>query len=404
MVARVRVSALTPTDTTLRLPSGARMQIVERGSRLGFLPSFVPDSLLAQERFTAGGHEWLAVHRSLVAPEIDVILAAPLTAYVQPFERAAATGTFTLTVASLLALLVTAFLTTRLTGSLQRLAIAADAVAGGDLDHRVDAGGRDEVGRVGAAFNSMLENLRRTLGELSKRQALAAVGEYAAELAHAVRNGLTSVRIDLQRAEEKIARDTPGQLLVARSLESVRRLEGTVSDSLRVARGRRAPKRRVDLRLILAAAVESSESAFTDRGAVIEPRPLHGAPAWVLGNRMTLEQLFLNLLLNAAQALDRGGRAAVSLDGEGSEVRITVSDSGTGIPSADLERVFEPFYSTKADGTGLGMSIARQIAVDHGGSLRIERGPAGGTRAVVRLPTAAPPAARRTDRNAIAAP
>src|SRR5207253_9943002 len=100
----------------------------------------------------------------------DLILAAPLDASVQPFERVARTGAMTLAIVSLLALALSAVLTTRLTASLERLAVAADAVAGGDLTHRADGRGAAEVGRVAAAFNSMTESLRRTLAELSKRQ------------------------------------------------------------------------------------------------------------------------------------------------------------------------------------------------------------------------------------------
>lgn len=391
VTAEVRVSALIPADTSLQLPSGAKLQIVERDRKLALLPSFVPDSLLARDRFAADGHDWLVVHRSLAGPRLDLILAAPLTAYVQPFERAARTGMLTLTVVSVLALVLTAFVTTRLTGSLEQLAIAADAVATGDLEHRVEGGGHDEVGRVGAAFNSMVENLRRTLGELSKRQALAAVGEYAAALSHEVRNGLSAVRVDLQRAEEKMAGDAAGRSLVTRALENVKRLEGTVSDSLRSARNGRVPKRRVDLRPLLRSVAQSADGAFSERGAFLAPLAPDGAAAWILGDAMALEQLFLNLLINSAQALERGGQAAIALDVDGSEVRVVVTDTGGGISPEDLERVLEPFFSTKANGTGLGLSIARQIAVAHGGSLRIESHPGKETRVEVRLPLAAAP-------------
>lgn len=390
VIARVSVAALVSTDTSLQLPNGASLQIVERDRRRALLQSVVSDSLFSRDRFTAGGRDWLAVHRSLAAPAVDLTLAAPLAAYVEPFERAARTGVLTLTVVSLLALALSVFLTTRLTGSLKRLAVAADAVAGGDLDHRVDGRGSDEVGRVGAAFNSMVENLRRTLGELSKRQALAAVGEYAAALSHQVRNGLTAVRVDLQRAEEKMSAEVPGRPLVTRALENVRRLDGTVSDSLRVARGARAPKRRLDLRPILRSASASADSAFTERGASIVPMAADGAAAWVLGDAMALEQLFLNLLINSAQALGRNGQAAITVD-VGADVCVVVTDNGSGIPPEDLDHVLQPFYSTKANGTGLGLSIARQIAGAHGGSLRIESVPDRETRVEVRLPLAAAP-------------
>jgi two-component system, sensor histidine kinase FlrB len=108
----------------------------------------------------------------------------------------------------------------------------------------------------------------------------------------------------------------------------------------------------------------------------------------VLGDAIALEQL----LLNSAQALAPGGHARVTIDVDGTEVRLVVSDTGRGIAPADLRRVLDPFFSTKADGTGLGLPIARQIAVVHGGALTIASVAGDGTQVEVRLPLAAPPA------------
>lgn len=394
MIAHVSVASLMPADSALRLPNGAKLQIEQREPHADMLPAFAPDSLLALDRFTSDDQDWLGVHRALADPAVKLHLAAPLAAYVLPFERAAQTGLMTVAIVALLALLFTAFLITRLTRSLMQLAVAADAVAAGDLEHRVDAGGSDEVARVGAAFNSMIDNLRRILGELSKRQALAAVGEYAASLSHQVRNGLTAVRIDLQRAEEKTAPDAPERPLIARALENVKRLDDTVSTSLRAGRESRAPHRRIDIRPILRSVARSAEGAFAEHGATLGPAPELARAAWLLGDAVALEQLFLNLLLNAAQALDRGGRADLSATVVGAELLVVVTDTGRGISAEDLEHVLDPFFSTKSDGTGLGLSIARQVAMVHGGSLRIESEIGRGTTVEVRLPLAAAPSTR----------
>ena len=393
MMAHVSVASLMPTDTALSLPSNAKLQIEQLDPHLDALPAFAPDSLLARDRFTLAEHDWIGVHRALEDPLVNLHLAAPLEAYVLPFERAARTGVVTLAGASLVVLLLTTVLTTQLTGSLKRLAVAADAVAAGDLEHRVEADGTDEVGRVAAAFNSMIDNLRRTLGELYKRQALAAVGEYAASLSHQVRNGLTAVRVDLQRAEEKAAGDSPELPLIIRALENVKRLDGTVSASLRAGRDTKVGRRRLDLMRVLQSAARSADGAFSECGASLGAVTTSNGVSWVLGDALALEQLFLNLLLNAAQALERGGRAEVSAAIDGVDLVVEVKDTGRGISPDDLERVMDPFYSTRADGTGLGLSIARQIAVAHGGSLRISSVLAEGTTVAVRLPLAAAPSA-----------
>ena len=390
VTAHVSLTAVLPIESSVRLPNGARLQWVHRATRLSLLPAFAPDALLDLDRFTTTDADWLAVRRSLSDPQVDLVLAAPLGAYVRPFERVARTGTVALALVSLLALSLSAFLTTRLTSSLERLAVAADAVAQGDLAHRVDGRGAGEVRRVAAAFNSMTESLRRSLAELSKRQALAAAGEFAVSLSHEVRNGLTAVRVDLQRAEEAAA-DAPGRALITRALENVRRLDGTVSGSLRVARGGRSPRRRLDLGPVAAAAALGAESTFAEHGATLDPRTDSSLPAWVLGDAIALEQLLRNLLLNSAQAMGPGGRASLTVDIDGADVCIVVSDTGGGISAEDLEHVLDPLFSTKAEGTGLGLPIARQIAVAHGGSLTIASVPGDGTRVEVRLPLAASP-------------
>ena len=391
LIARIDVASLLAIDASLQLPNGARLQVVQRDTGRSLLPTFAPDSLLARDRFTTDGVDWLAVRHALDDPDITLTMAAPLGAYVEPFERAARIGGMALGVVALMAFVLSAWLTTRLTASIERLAVAADAVARGDLDQRVHGHGVGEVGRLAAAFNSMTESLRRTLAELTKRQALAAAGEYAASLAHEVRNGLTAVRVDLQRAEEQIARDAPGGPLITRALENVKRLDGTVTGSLRVARRSRGPRRRLDLVPLIAAAAQGAESAFNEHRAALNPWTTPGAPVWVLGDATTLQQLFLNLLLNAAQAMGPGGRASVAIDIDDTDVRVVIADTGSGIAPEDLEHVLDPFFSTKADGTGLGLPIARQIAAAHGGSLRIESVAGAGTRVEVRLPLASAP-------------
>ncbi len=111
----------------------------------------------------------------------------------------------------------------------------------------------------------------------------------------------------------------------------------------------------------------------------------------IIGDSERLQQLFLNLFLNAADAMEDGGRLEVSLQaaGEG-EVEVTVSDTGVGIPEADLSRIFEPFFTTKesGQGNGLGLMVAKRIVSDHGGTIRAESAPGEGTCFRILLPLA----------------
>lgn len=278
-------------------------------------------------------------------------------------------------------------LSRRLTRSLEALATAAEDVTHGELGRRVPAKGSDEVGRVAAAFNSMTESLRETMAELADRRALAAVGEFAASLAHEIRNPLTSIQVDLQMVEERLTgEDSETREIQARALAGVQRLDGTVSGALQAARSGRIDHRGVDVLDPLEAAVYAAEATVREAGGRLELSPPDTGVAQVRGDAQALEQLFLNLLLNAAQALEGSGTVRVRVGVQDSWVWVVVADDGRGIPEEQRTEVFEPFHTTRPGGTGLGLAIARRLTEAHGGEITMESEVGRGTTVRVRLP------------------
>jgi len=365
---------------------GALIAAFDRVGGASLLALPYDPALLDRDRFQWGGEEWLARRRGIEEPPLTLVAAAPVTPFALPFQEAARTGTGVLALVALASFGLAALLTFRLTRRLGHLAGAADAVALGDLDQRLEPGRADEVGRVARAFNAMTESLRRTLGELAQRQALASVGEFAAGLAHEIRNPLTAIRLDLQRVEEELPPASPARPLQERALREVDRLDRAVSGALRIARSGRITRALIHLRTPLQAAFEAATPEFAGRGAILEPLPADLRTVVVPGDPAALEQVFLNLLLNAAQALERGGRARVEMTTEPGRVHVAVRDEGPGIAAARLETVFDPFFSTKPGGTGLGLSIARQIVLAHGGAIAMESMEGHGTTVRVTLP------------------
>ncbi|MGA2382820.1 MAG: ATP-binding protein [Gemmatimonadales bacterium] len=379
--ARVRLSGVLASDSGQYLVPGAVLAVLD--SR-GVLFSSAPDSL---DLPTPAAHPgWEIVARALESPPLRLVLAAASAPFVRPFERAARVGLSLLMGVVLIALLVSAILTGRVAGSLERMAVAAEAVAGGDLQRSVEVSGKDEIGRLAEAFNAMTESLRRTLAELSQQRALAAVGEFAASLSHEVRNSLTAIRIDLQHAVRQLSGESAAAPLVMRTLDTVRRLDSTVTGALRVARSGQNPMSRVDLALLLRRAMASAEPSFAESEASLEPLALECEPVEVDGDAAALEQLFLNLLLNAAQALTAGGHAHVAVDCGDDRVVVRISDNGRGVEWSELAEVGTVLRSSKPEGTGLGLPIARRIAAAHGGELRIESVAGKGTTVIVVLP------------------
>lgn len=355
----------------------------ETGRPLLPLP-FDPE-LVAANRFVWGGEQWIAVRRAITEPPVLLVATAPVAPFVAPFQAAARRGTALLVLVAGAGLLLALLATGRLTRSLEQLAAAAGAVAAGDLERKVEARDPEEVGRVARAFNTMTVNLRRTLHELARREAQAAAGEFAASLAHEVRNPLTAIRVDLQVVEERLPADSPLREVQARALEEIVRLDRTVGEALAQARHGGLGTRELDLREPLRAALHVASPTFAERRVAV---PEIEAPDTVVvrGEPGALEQLFLNLLLNAAQAVEPGGVVRVTVAAREDATLVTIADNGHGITEEVRERIFQPFFSTRAEGTGLGLPIARRIAEAHGGRVTIVSQAGQGTTVEVRLP------------------
>lgn len=385
--AWIHAHALLPGDLILPAVSGALLGVFEPEGGASLLPLALEPELFERPHFDRAGERWVVTHRRLYEPPLILALAGPTAAVAEPLHDAARSGLVALLLVTVAGVLLTVVVSRRLTHSLGGLAEAADSVAAGQLDRRVPEAGPDEVHRLSSAFNAMTANLQQTLDQLAHHEALVAMGEMAASLAHEVRNPLTAMQVDLERVRRRIARREDGaEVLLDRVAAQIERLESSLSDALSLApRGARV-KEPVDLALTLRAAADAAAPRFAERGARFEFTPDWHRPVQVNGDAAVLERLFLNLLLNAADALPPEGRAGVRFEREGDVVRIEVWDEGTGIPPAVRARVLEPFYSTKPRGTGLGLPIAHRIARSHGGDLELESEPGVGTTVTVHLP------------------
>jgi signal transduction histidine kinase len=232
----------------------------------------------------------------------------------------------------------------------------------------------------------MTLELQRTLRQLSQRQALAAVGEFAAELAHEVRNPLTSVRLDLQRVGERLPEASPMRESLHRAVATIDRLNRTVTGALRVARSGTVVLKPLSLGAALEPAIEAAMPEFSSRNVALrrETADLDATP--LQGDADALTQLFTNVLFNAAQAIEHGGTVAISASQNDGFVTVAIADNGPGMTAEQLARLAEPFHTSKRGGTGLGLTIARRIATAHGGRIDFESELGSGTVVRVRLP------------------
>jgi len=392
LAARVRAAAVLPSDLVLGGVGGSVLAAQDAGGS-PILSQPIDPALLERPRFEWRGEPWVAVSQTMEEPPLHLVLAGPAGAFIAPFRRAAREGTLALGAGALLALFLVWVGSGRVTRGLGSLTGASERVAAGDLDVRISETGPAELRRLAGAFNTMSASLRHTLERSTQRETLAALGEYAASLAHEVRNPITSMRLDLERAADRLENTEASRDLVLRAIDELDRLDASVSGALTLARGGTLHLVETDLRDPVRAALHAAEPRFRRCGADLRVDAWPEDPVLFRADPAAIQQLLLNLLLNAADAVERGGTAIVGIDDLPDAIRIEVRDDGEGIAPERLGRVFEPLFSTRPEGTGLGLPMARRIARAHGGSLELESRVGSGTVVTLTLPrTAASPA------------
>jgi two-component system, NtrC family, sensor histidine kinase HydH len=230
--------------------------------------------------------------------------------------------------------------------------------------------------------------------ELARRaqisEKLAAVGTLTAGLSHEIRNPLNAAGLQLEILERRVrkldaALGDPllGPLRLVR--DEVRRLEQLVQDFLQFARPRELRPQPVEAVPLVGHVLDLLAAEAQKRGVRIQSQV---EPASILGEVDRLHQILMNLCLNALQATPAGGSITLRARPEGREVLLVVEDTGPGIPAGARSHIFEPFFSTKASGTGLGLPIVHAIVQQHGGSISFADRDGGGTRFELRLPAA----------------
>jgi signal transduction histidine kinase len=216
---------------------------------------------------------------------------------------------------------------------------------------------------------------------------LAIVGELAAGAAHEIRNPLTSIRSTVQYLQRDVAPEK--QAYVQGIIEEVDRIDGIIKGLLSLSRTSDLTMSTVDLGTLLTTTLTLLDPEFRKRGIIVR-REFPETGSDMEGDAAQLKQVFLNILMNALQATDEGGSVSVrigtALPGM---LTVTITDSGSGIPEAQLSKVFNPFFTTKESGTGLGLSISYGIVTRHGGDIELKSrcsGPDQGTTVVIQLP------------------
>ncbi|MGC2772387.1 MAG: ATP-binding protein [Candidatus Sulfotelmatobacter sp.] len=267
-------------------------------------------------------------------------------------------------------------------------------VSEGNLDVAVSFSRRnDEIGDLGRNFNHMMLQLRESREEIerlhrtqmSRAEHLATLGELATGLAHEIRNPLAGIAGVIEIVGRDLPSTSPARAVVKDVRQEIARINRIVTDLLETARPHPPQIRRSNLNTTVEHAVMLARQQVISKPIKIELQKAPHLPE-VEHDSDQIHQVLLNLLLNAVQSMDGPGKVCVEIDTRGGDASVTVSDTGRGISPEVLSNIFRPFYTTKGNGTGLGLSLARRIVEDHHGRIEVSSVVGSGSKFTVLLP------------------
>jgi signal transduction histidine kinase len=399
VTAAVRLARLLPADALAsRFGREGYNVIVDRETGRSIFGAEHAAAILAALRltgdtanrvaFTEGDAKRSATIVRLASPAWDVLSVAAVDEFGGPFAAIRSANLILVMLTAIFAGLAFFLLLWRATRSLGMLTLAADAVGRGNLQPSLPPASRDEVGRLSVAFRLMTDRVRETMAEIERSRQMAAVGEFAAQISHEIRNPLTSIKLNLQKMEraKRAGRlppvtDKPLEI----TLREINRMDRVVHGVLQLGRSRATTHGRINVSQIVKETIDVASPQLERTGVTLRSEfASAGGDVWVRGDAALLSGALLNVILNAAEAA-AGGEVFVDVEHTGSGGRVTIRDTGPGIPREHRERIFEPFFTTKEGGTGLGLALAQRTIEEHGGSLRLAE-PAVGAAFVLELP------------------
>jgi two-component system, NtrC family, sensor kinase len=259
----------------------------------------------------------------------------------------------------------------------------------GKLEEKMAVEGQDELSEMASAFNHMTDIIRHNKemeATLAQQGKMASLGVLSSGVAHEINNPLGVILGYAGYIEGKMSEDDPNYKYIHEIKRESKRCKKIVQDLLSYARTPRPSLELVDLNGLLTQIVDFAANHTDMRNVIIHTDFTPSLPKVMLdGDQM--RQVAINLILNAGGAMPNGGRLIVRTEAvEGRRVEVSFIDTGCGIPQENIEKIFEPFYTTKERGTGLGLAITRQIIEQHHGEIAIESTPGQGTTVRVTLP------------------
>lgn len=264
---------------------------------------------------------------------------------------------------------------------IKKLVKSAKAISQGNLDLKLDVTSRDEVGILTEAFRNMAEKLSRHINELIRTERLAVMGKIGANIAHEVKNPLDAIKGSAEYLQKKYHEDKTITKFTTIIKDEISEVVQFLDEYLQLARPAPPQFAQTDMNRVIGETLELAEKLIEQRRISVHKRLGRELPLLV-ADSIQIKQVFMNIILNAIEAMPSGGDLTISTfkeihpeedlgkrDLAGEKIVVEFSDTGEGIPRENIEKIFDPFYTTKEEGSGLGLSISLSIIEKHKGKI-----------------------------------
>jgi signal transduction histidine kinase len=283
----------------------------------------------------------------------------------------------------------------RFTRPVKELAVAARRVAAGDLDFQVDIKRSDELGQLASTFNEMIVGLKskQALEEkLNQAERSAVIGRLTQGVAHEIRNPLNVLNLSIDHVSTKFAPDDPARRkqftgILSSIKDEIGRLNRMVTDLLNYGRPAKLSVSPIDVADLVNETMALVKPQANEQGVALQIER-DGGDVRIVGDPERLKSCLSNIAINALQAMPAGGHLIARVHKSDGTVEVSISDTGVGIKEDSLPKVFEPYFSTKQAGFGLGLAVTKKIVEEHRGSIEVQSHVDKGTTFTLKLPAA----------------
>ncbi len=329
-----------------------------------------PDESSVTQDVTLGGKHYKVFYRLLPLGRLYCMLRP-----MEEITEAKRTLTLYMLGIAILVIALVAFISHRigknLTEPIKDLVGFTEQVAEGNLEEQCEIRTQDEIGDLTIAFNQMTQELKQSRDKLIQAERLATAGKMSASFAHEIRNPLSSMRMLSQMLMQKPEMSTEQRQSLQYILEEIERIDTIVKGLMDFARPVTLNLEQQPLVPILQSVLSLMEANLTHHQIHLDTDFSSDIPDFKFDSDK-LKQAFMNIVLNAIDAMPHGGTLTVTTVQQDNRVYIKISDTGVGISETDIEHLFEPFFTRKTKGTGLGLANVKRVLEEHGGIVEIE--------------------------------